>query len=365
MASRSNLGGAGGVEIKVSGDTTPLEADIAAAKAKVEAANASATTGADSGKVAAEVAAVGTAAQGTTQALKQMGQAVEQAIGPTAPVNNGLKEFNKNVNDSVGQVYALFGRLTAVIGTATGMFALGQAIRTGIGDALKTSAERAKDLTDTLDFNDKAGSIAKLQQKIADLNGEIDYARQLGGIYETNVTAASLAQIDELSKSITNLRLAGNNERIRKEGEAEDVVQKAREAAWEEENIQRLATAEAAADARADADIEAAIRFADSRLELLAKIRNDEDEARQKAIDQEVQDHDRRLEQIAEYRNKQEEAAEAVKRAWSAAFTSIRSQSNEVFGSNQAMGNVGVASALESMNTRSGASNRIFFDGGN
>ena len=130
MASRSNLGGAGGVEIKVSGDTTPLEADVAAAKAKVE------TLADGTSKLATETTKAGTAAK--------------EAFGESGATQGGLKGLNKTLGDTVGQVQGLIGKFAIVAGVATGMFALGRAIREGVISALETGTEKAEKFAGSL-----------------------------------------------------------------------------------------------------------------------------------------------------------------------------------------------------------------------
>jgi hypothetical protein len=363
MASRSNLGGPGGVEIVVDGNTTPLVNKIEEAKAKVEAANATLAAGADSGKAAAEVAAVGTAAQGTTQALEQMGQAGDQAIGPNAPVNTGLKDFNKTVNDSVGQVYALLGRLTAVAGTAVGMFELGQAIRKYVVEALEDGSEKAKDFTAGLNFNDSAKSAAALREEIQKVEGELAATRE------------SYDAVREAGFGATAELLRGPAIQAKQEEQLAELRRKLRieerdVAANEERDARTASFAEYADDLvkRNLAEIEArrsAIEVADK----LEDERSRKEDARRKerirAIGDEMKAQEDLADRVAEYQRRQREAAERTKQAWVDSLTAIKAASNDVFGNNRAVSDAGMAGVVSSIGTRSGANNRVVFEGGN
>jgi len=321
MASRSNLGGPGGVEIKIGGDTTQLENDVASAKTKVEAV-ADGTS-----KLATE----------TTNA----GKAAKDAFGEGGQTQGGLKGLNKTLGDTVGQVQALIGKFAIVTGVATGMFALGRAVREGVISALESGTDKAAKFAESLDLSKKAESIKSVSEQVNKLSGELTAQEtnsldRAVGFFTGSSPEKLKEEITRLNALAKSLRESNNAERERIERDADKKAQAERLAAWEEENIQKLATAQIAANEKRDKDIEA-----------------------------EIQAHDKRLELLAEFRNKQEEAANATRNAWVNAFTQIRSASNEVFGSNRAMGDVGVASALTSMNTRSGASNAIIFDGGN
>ena len=362
MASRSNLGGAGGVEIKVSGDTTPLEADIAAAKAKVEAAS----VGGNSGKAAEQVAAVGVAANASAVSLDKMAAAGAKAVGPDSTTKSGVQELNKALGDTVGQVQGLIGKFTIVAGVATGMFALGRAIREHVIEALKDGTTKAKEFAETLTSFKPSDRLADYEKQIDALTVKMVEAMERARKYEGSLHADfALDDVAKFQKEINVLKASADEERDaveakRRVDEAieEEKANSDRMAAWEEANIQRLAAAQIAEHKRLEDEGKANLKALQDR---------------QKAF---VEDAEKRLKLAEDFKDKlkkitedmaddQAAAARKTQEAWSNAFTSIRSQSNEVFGSNRAMGNVGVASALTSLNTRAGASNRILYDGGN
>jgi hypothetical protein len=321
MASRSNLGGQGGVEVKISGDTSPLIQDVAEAKVEVE-------------KLADGTSKLATE---TTSA----GKAAKDAFGEGGQTQGGLKGLNKTLGDTVGQVQGLIGKFAIVTGVATGMFALGRAIREGVISALESGTEKAAKFAESLDLTKKAESVKNISDEINKLSGELTAQENNSldravGFFTGSNPEKLREEITRLNKLAQSLRESNNAERERIERDAEKKAQADRLAEWERENDARIAAASIAANEKRDKDIEA-----------------------------EIQAHDKRMELLAEYRNKAEEAANATRQAWVNAFTQIRTASNEVFGSNRAMGDVGTLSALTSMNTRSGASNRITFDGGN
>jgi hypothetical protein len=352
-----------GVEFPISGDASPLLAEVAAAKAKIEADGG---VGADSGKVAAEVTAVGTAAQGTTQALNEMGQAGDNAVGPSGPFQGGVKGLNKLLGDTVGQVQGLIGKFAIVSGVATAMYALGKAIREGVNEALKDGTDRAKEFNDELTsftpgdrLKDYEKQIKGVEAALADaLDRQEKYKQTFAGREESGEVRKLKDELRILNEQAADERKAVEAKRLTDLGIAEDKANAERLAAWEEANIQRLAAAQIAEHKRLENEA------ADNLKSL---------QDRQKAF---VEDADKRIKMAEDFKDKmkkitedmavdQAKAASKTQEAWSAAFLSIRSQSNEVFGSNRAMGNVGVASALQSANMRAGASNSITFDGGN
>ena len=339
MASRSNLGGAGGVEIKVSGDTTPLEADVAAAKAKVE-----------------------TLATETTKA----GTAAKEAFGEGGATQGGLKGLNKLLGDTVGQVQSLLGKFAIVSGVALSMYELGKAIREGVVDALKDGTTRAKEFVDSLDSFTPKDRLADYEKQIKGVEAALAdalakqelYKQTFAGREETGEVRKLKDELRILNEQAADERQALEAKRLADLGIAEEKANAQRLAEWEEANIQRLAAAQIAEHKRLEDEGKANLKALQDR---------------QKAF---VEDADKRLKAAEDFKDKlkkitedmaddQAAAARKTQEAWSNAFTSIRSQSNEVFGSNRAMGDVGVASALASLNTRAGASNRILYDGGN
>lgn len=360
MASRSNLGGQGGVEMKIDGDTTPLLNKIAEAKATIEAENKftekvndrDAALRERQAKVIAglkkESDAVTAAAEARKQAILNEAMAAADAMKATGDsASNAAKQaggFSGAVQaGSValnGLRYAL-GAVTFAVGAIGGVYALFTSRMEEHRKKIEETTKGYEALTRSqreLQNEFLPKNLDDVEAAIAKINERYDEQRLL--IYDTK-----LSQQDYADAAERNLK-----ERI----EAEERVYKAAE---ERGRAARSRVAQAER-----------VQALEDKKALDASIA--EDQARRN------KDLDKRMQDAEDFKNKlkdltekmaadQAEAAQKTRQAWVDAFTQIRTASNEVFGSNRAMGDVGVSSALTSMNTRSGASNRITFDGGN
>lgn len=355
MATRGNEGS---VEFKVTGDTSPLEASVAAAKAKIEAESSGAKAAGATTNAAEEVAKVGVAADASAEALNKMGQAGEKAVGDTAPLQSGLKGVNKALADSVGQAQALFGKLAIVAGTATGMFALGQAIRQYVVEALEAGSEKAKDFAASLNFNDSTKSAEALRTKIQQVEGDL---------------AATKEQYDQLKQAGFDLVAVTTRGPLQQKKLEEELAELRRKLKVEESaaNAKKTKDEADAAKKKSDADDKLALQEANRYIEL-QNARMDAsaeyDERVQKSIDAEASARDRQIEDFRQsMKDLGDEMAKQAKRsqeAWVDSLRAIREESNRAFNTDQAATMVQLAGNLRTTATIASANmNRIVVGG--
>jgi len=356
--------GPNGIEIKIGGDATPLERTIEEAKAKVEVANAeaSASTAAApaAAQAAAEVKKIETNAKQASESIREIGTSAEKAVGPTSNAATGLKGLNKTLGDTVGQVQSLIGKLTMVVGTATGMFALGRVIRESVISSLETGTEKAEKFAESLDLSKKADSIKAISDEINKLSGELT-AQETNGLdravgFFTGTNPEKLKEeITRLNKLAKSLRDSEQAERRRKERE-----EAAKAAAEAEEQARKQAEALAEIERK---EAERAYEQERREAERAQKDKERDLERERKA----TEDHNRRMIEMAnELAEREAAAARKVREEWTNALYAIRDASNAVFGSNRVVGDAGMAQAVESIGTRANAArSRMVFEGGN
>jgi hypothetical protein len=326
----------GSVEIQVTGDTSPLEASVAAAKAKVEAEGSTGKVGAASTQAAADVAKVGVAATASTEALNQMGQAGEKAVGAEAPLQGGLKGLNKTLGDTVGQVQGLIGKFTIVAGVATGMYALGRAIRESVVSALETGTEKAEKFAESLDLSKKAESIKSISDEINKLSGELTAQetnpldRAVGFFTGTNPEKLKeeITRLNKLSQSLRD-----NEQAARRRKERDDESK-----AYLELQQSRMKASEEYDD-------------------LVQKSLDKESEAR----DSQIEDFRKSMQELGDEMTKQ---AKRSQEAWVDSLRAIREESNRAFNTDQAATMVQLAGNLRTTATIATANmNRIVVGG--
>jgi DNA repair exonuclease SbcCD ATPase subunit len=341
MASRSNLGGQGGVEMKISGDTSPLIQDVAEAKVEVE-------------KLADGTSKLATE---TTKA----GAAAKEAFGEGGQTQGGLKGLNKTLGDTVGQVQGLIGKFAIVTGVATGMFALGRAIREGVIDVLRDGATAAKDFAESLQSVAPKDLVADFDKKIKEVEGKLDDAyadvEQTRGNALVISNALAKRRVKQFEDELTQLK---------------NDAQKQREAVEAgTESAKKIADAKALAE-QFEAEVVAMIKrnaaakeLDQKRADENNKIEEERRRERVKAIGEEMKAQEDLADKVAEYQRRQREAAERTKQAWVDSLTAIKAASNDVFGNNRAVSDAGMAGVVSSIGTRSAANNRVVFEGGN
>jgi len=354
----------GSVEMLVTGDATPLERTIAEAKAKVEVASAEAEAAAATSQAAsqasAEVTKISEGATTAAESLEKLGDAGTKAVGQSSNTTSGIKALNKTLGDTVGQVQSLIGKLTMVVGTATGFFALGRAIRESVIAALETGTEKADKFAESLDLSKKADSIKSISDQVNKLSGELT-AQETNGLdravgFFTGSSPQQLKdEITRLNKLAKSLRDTEQAERRRKE--REDAAKAAAEA---EEQAIKQAKALAEIERK---ETERAIEAERKESERAQKERERDLERERKT----QEDHNRKMIDMAnELAEREAAAARKVRDEWVNALYAIRDASNAVFGTNRVVGDAGMAQAVESIGIRANASrSRMTFEGGN
>jgi hypothetical protein len=367
MASRSNLGGPGGVEIKIDGDTTPLENKITEAKAKVEAADVT-------GKVSE-------ATEQLAEKTERVAEAGEQAFGPSGPVQSGLKGVNKTLGDTVGQVQALLGKLAMVVGTATGMYALGQAIRESVVKALETGTERAEKFKDSIDFTNPTQSLKEYDKQIAEVSEKLEQATKqaqylaspeyLSQLGSRGSVASVLAEgygtvLDNIKKLKDEQQKLIEDSKPTRDFVQAETLRKGAEATQKKLDAEQAALDKTVAEElRAQEKIQQARDKADREEDERSRNEDSRRKERIRAIGDEMKAQEDLADRVAEYQRRQREAAERTKQAWVDSFTAIKAASNDVFGNNRAVSDAGMAGVVSSIGTRSAANNRVVFEGGN
>jgi hypothetical protein len=348
----------GSVEIQVTGDTSPLEASVAAAKAKVEAEGSTGKVGAASTQAAADVAKVGVAATASTEALKQMGQEAEKAVGQSSPLQSGLVGVQRALADSVGKAQALLGQLLLVAGVATGMFSLGRAIREYVTAELQTGTEKAEKFKESLDFTDPKKTLEKYEAQLAEVNAQLEEALQTQEASKA-VEQARGGSMGSVAQVLAN-GYATATERVKKLQEEQTKLLKDSQITRDFINDQERDKA----DARANAEITRYRTVLNARIDAtneynarVDKALEDETTARERQIE----DFRKSMQDLGDEMTKQ---AKRSQEAWVDSLRAIREESNRAFNTDQAATMVQLAGNLRTTATIATANmNRIVVGG--
>lgn len=377
--------------ISVRADTSKMEADVNAAKAKVE----SGTTGADA-------AAKATAA---TQA---------QAAA-TATLGDKLKAVKKTYGEQIEVVQGLIGKIAAIGAIAGVFYKIGEAITTHVIDRLATAKQRMEDFRGSLDKTNIAASQVKIADKFDELNQQLyevetqfrpltklmlalfpnlaglvaDDARKIRAEIEgLNTIAAATANnarriravaqaekdakaADEFRKTATDAVRATMADEEKIKAEAEDKIRTIKAQYNAQNAADRAATEQQSIDAVIAAQQEAATKIA----KIQEDRRKDEEQKRKEADAKRYQEENllatldeqgrlgrqridderqKRRESfadfqanIAEITRKQEEAASKVRESWSQTFRQIREENNRAFATDQAASMVQFAQQMK------------------
>jgi hypothetical protein len=256
-----------------------------------------------------------------TEEFLRLGQAGGRVFGESSPTVGGVKGLNKALSDSIGQVQGLIGKFTIVAGVATGMYALGRAIRESIISALESGTEKAEKFAGSLDLSKKAESIKSIGDQINKLAADLEdqsnnpLDRAVGFITGTNPDKLKeeIERLNKLAKSLRDNEQAARrrDEKLAAEKEAKD-----------KEDIARK---------EAEKDAEASARGR----ERLAKEREDRAKASQDILDD--------LERIA---SRQSETARKMQEDYTRALRAIREESNRTFGSDSALSRTGLSASM-------------------
>lgn len=374
--------GPNGIEIKIGGDATPLIADIEAAKAKVESSNVSGKVSAGAAQAATEVAAIGTSAEKSAASLNQMGQAADKAVGPTSDAATGLKGLNKVLGDTVGQVQALIGKFAIVTGVATGMFALGRAIREAVVEALKDGTAEAKKFKDELDKFTPADRLKDFEKQIKDVEAALATATE--DMERTKGTALVIsyglagdrvqrfkAELTELNRMAETERKAlearrDSEQKIADKKKADDAAQQAAKEfdIWFDAYLKKRRTEKAARDEQANDDLVAYRDLLNKRIDASAEYNARVDKALEDeatARERQIQDFRDDMRQLGDEMEKQ---ARRTQQAWESSLRSIREASNAAFNTDNARSMVELAGNLNQTATTASANmNRIIVGG--
>jgi hypothetical protein len=309
-----------------------------------------------------------------------MGQAGEKAVGPSSPLRGGLKGVNQALADSVGQAQSLFGKLAAIVGTATGMFALGQAIREYVVSALEDGSEKAKDFSASLNFNDSKKAADELRAKIQQVEGDLaatketyDAVRDAGfgataDLMRGPEVQAKLEQ--ELAALRRSLRIEESKATADKVKEDAAAAKKASDAKaaefdkWLDTYIVKLREERAAREESDAAEMVAYRDLLNKRIDAsteynarVDKVLEDETNAR----DRQIEDFRQSMRDIGDEMTKQ---AKRSQDAWVDSLRAIREESNRAFNTDQAATMVQLAGNLRTTATIATANmNRIVVGG--
>lgn len=159
-------------------------------------------------KAAAETVAVTTAA--AQQAGAALGQTEKERAENLARNKSAIDDTTESWKKQTSAVTSFISRVAGVVGVATGMYALGQAIREGVISALETGAEKAEKFRMALSGDSKQ-DLAVLEKEIEKINARL--AASMEGWFAaainsaTGDTKAALeAQRDAFQKSANELR---------------------------------------------------------------------------------------------------------------------------------------------------------------
>jgi len=397
-----------GIQIEISGDATPLERDIAEAKAKVEASQATSNLDARKGAIKQEIDQTTESFLKMQGAAKETGTVTEKVVGPTSNTATGLKSLNKTLSDTVGQVQAVFAKLTMVVGVATGFYALGKAIRESVVDALESGAEKAKKFNESLSSTKTVDNLNAVSKKIEEVQGQIAQAiEEAETAMDANLPLSAVMKqnlVNQLEEELKSLRAEAKilqsdanaaEQRAKRDKEREAAASNLkdlaalraaamREAMDEETRIVAEAAEKRAAiiakyNAASEAErrtqleatmaaIEAINSVESSRLDAIAAKRqeeaNREAERRKKDAEDRQRERDKQDDDLRQWVEKNERQAENVRRAWESSFRAVREASNAAFNTDSARSMVELAGNLnQTAVTATANMNRIIVGG--
>lgn len=351
------------VSIGIEGDTSKLKADVAKATNEVNAAGAA-------------------SADKATDATNRQAAA-------TSALGDRLKAVKKTYGEQIEVVQGLIGKIAAIGGIATIAFTVGKAIREYIVTALEDGAERAKDFSASLNFNDPAKAAEALSAEIQRVEGELAATKEqydnvkdagFGGVAELIAGQRKQAQLEE---QLRDLRIKRDiNEKAAEAKATKDAAEKkaetekkaAEKAASDVASITEQARLDAMTEEqRIVADAEAKIatlvkaynaqtkeeRIATNQSTeqaIIAIRRKAQEEVEKRRQDAEAdaarkKEDERRKEEewwdkLRQHQEEQDQRAKQTREAWSATFRAIREESNRAFASDQAASMVQLAGQL-------------------
>lgn len=310
--------------ISLRADTSKLDADLAAAKAKAEAG----TAGAD----AASKATAATNAQ--TAATSRLG--------------DELRKVKKTYGEQIEVVQGLIGKIAAIGATVAIAYKTGAAIREYIVSALEDGAERAKDFQASLTSLDTAVRFEATKKQIAEVEGQLAGAMEdaesitvrgsgiLTNIYER--------KIQQLKEQLATLRRDAKIQEDFLKGFGKDPRSVERDKRAKED------------DERRKSDAEILDRMEEEARKGRRRI-DDEQQKRREAFE------DFQAQQAAQVRAQQEAAAK-VQQSWTNAYRAIREESNRAFATDQAASMVQLAAQMRLEGTIAAANmNQIIVQG--
>ncbi len=351
------------VSIGIEGDTSKLKADVAKATNEVNAAGAA-------------------SADKATEATNRQAAA-------TSALGDRLKAVKKTYGEQIEVVQGLIGKIAAIGGIATIAFTVGKAIREYIVTALEDGAERAKDFSANLNFNDPAKAAEALSAEIQRVEGELAATKEqydnvkdagFGGVAELIAGQRKQAQLEEQLRDLRIKR--GINEKAAEAKATKDAAEKkaetekkaAEKAASDVASITEQArldsmTEEQRIVAEAEAKIatlvkafnaqtkEERIASDESTAEAIISIRRKaQEEVEKRRQDAEAdaarkKEDERRKEEewwdkLRKHQEEQDQRAKQTRESWSATFRAIREESNRAFATDQAASMVQLAGQL-------------------
>ena len=352
-------------------------------------------------QTAGEVNATGAAAADkATEATKKQEAA-------TVSLGEKLKGVKKTYGEQIEVVQGLIGKIAAIGGIATIAFTVGKAIREYIVSALEDGAEKAKDFSASLNFNDPSKSAEALTAEIQRVEGALAATKEqydnlvAAGFGGTAALIAGQRAQSQLEEQLRDLRTRrGVNEKAAEakadreaaEKKAEEDKKAAEKAAADVASITSQARLDAMTEqerivAEAEARIaelikafnaqtnEARIASEQATIDAIAAIRGKAEEdvdkkrkdAEAEAARKKEEERQKEEEWWEKLRKQQEEQAQQAKRtrdAWSNAYQAIREESNKAFASDQAASLVQFAQQLRIEGMAASASmNRIVVEG--
>lgn len=184
-------------------------------------------------KAAAETVAVTTAA--AQQAGAALGQTEKERAENLARNKAAIDDTTESWKKQTSAVTSFISRVAGVVGVATGMYALGQAIREGVITALETGAQKADKFRMALSGDSKQ-DLAVLEKEIEKVNARL--AASMEGWFAaainsaTGDTKAALeAQRDAFQKSANELRQGNRKlDKYNSEQSAKDSVESGKKA---------------------------------------------------------------------------------------------------------------------------------------
>lgn len=199
--------------------------------------------GVDASSIEAEAKAGAAKAAAAADAVTAATPAASSGPSADLGAKSKAKAAQKSLNDSIGAVQGIMGKMFYVGAVAAGFYSLGNVIRERVIAVLESGSDKATKFRESLDFTNVKQSLEQTGAKLQELEAKLGESKS--SIFSQALNTAlgdSNAQLEEEIKSLRgtaqNLRGADNAAKVREAKKALDEIAKAQEKAGQTESEQ-------------------------------------------------------------------------------------------------------------------------------